>query len=299
MLTLYSLLVNPTQCDAPEAWQIGFQDGASPTFEGITELHNSIFFYLVVISIGVAWVIGSVVVNFSSNKSPIVYKYANHGRNLLQLYMMAGICLYLMILALDFSGEYMSYTLQMCTLPLILVNTKGKQRVTAVKGKSSTSKTVTVEVVPTPKMKMVGNSIVDNIIGLKVTNIIFYEWLMTQTQVRMLMGGNFSVDVNQDGNLVAENVTKGTKPSSFTGSGVYIFSHSLSGNCYIGSAMSLVNRYLQHLMYASKYRRYTDANEVQSEESKPLPNAVKGKLYPFAYSLVNNILIFIGVYYVQ
>jgi len=31
-------------CDAAEAWQIGFQDSASPTHEGITELHDSIFF---------------------------------------------------------------------------------------------------------------------------------------------------------------------------------------------------------------------------------------------------------------
>lgn len=39
--------------DAPEPFQIGFQDGASPGFEGIVALHDSIFFYLVLISIGV------------------------------------------------------------------------------------------------------------------------------------------------------------------------------------------------------------------------------------------------------
>lgn len=39
--------------DAPEPWQLGFQDGASPTHEGITELHDTIFFYLVVILFGV------------------------------------------------------------------------------------------------------------------------------------------------------------------------------------------------------------------------------------------------------
>jgi len=72
-------LINPALCDAPEPWQIGFQDGASPTFEGITELHSSIFFYLLVILVGVAWMLGSVMVNFNSNSSPIIYKYANHG----------------------------------------------------------------------------------------------------------------------------------------------------------------------------------------------------------------------------
>lgn len=28
--------------DAPEPWQYGFQDGASVTMEGITELHNAV-----------------------------------------------------------------------------------------------------------------------------------------------------------------------------------------------------------------------------------------------------------------
>lgn len=67
------------QCDAAEPWQIGFQDGASPTFEGITELHNAIFFYLVLIFIGVMWVLGSVVINYSSTANPISHKYSNHG----------------------------------------------------------------------------------------------------------------------------------------------------------------------------------------------------------------------------
>lgn len=79
MFTLLSLINNPIRCDSPEPWQLGFQDGATPTFEGITELHNSIFFYLVVIFIGVTYAIVSIVNNFSHNKNPIVYKYLNHG----------------------------------------------------------------------------------------------------------------------------------------------------------------------------------------------------------------------------
>jgi cytochrome c oxidase subunit 2 len=78
MLNLLSLF-NPVLHDGPEPWQIGFQDGASPTFEGIIELHNSIFFYLVVISVGVSWIMGSVLVNFNNNTSPIIHKYTNHG----------------------------------------------------------------------------------------------------------------------------------------------------------------------------------------------------------------------------
>jgi len=66
-------------CDAPEPWLLGFQDGASPTFEGITELHDTIFFYLIVIGVAVGWVMASVVTTFSESRSPISHRYANHG----------------------------------------------------------------------------------------------------------------------------------------------------------------------------------------------------------------------------
>ena len=58
---------------------MGFQDSASPTFEGMQELHDSIFFYLVVIGIGVAWILGSVFSFFASSRAPISHRYYNHG----------------------------------------------------------------------------------------------------------------------------------------------------------------------------------------------------------------------------
>jgi cytochrome c oxidase subunit 2 len=50
---ILQLITNPIFNDAPEPFQIGFQDGASPGLAGIVALHDSIFFYLVLISIGV------------------------------------------------------------------------------------------------------------------------------------------------------------------------------------------------------------------------------------------------------
>ncbi len=73
------MLFNILNCDMSYAWQIGFQDGATPTQEGIVELHNTIFFYLIVIFVLVSWIITSVVVNFGNTKTSIVHKYANHG----------------------------------------------------------------------------------------------------------------------------------------------------------------------------------------------------------------------------
>ena len=47
-------IISPVWNDAPEPWQLGFQDGASPSYEGIVELHDQIMFYLVIILLGVS-----------------------------------------------------------------------------------------------------------------------------------------------------------------------------------------------------------------------------------------------------
>ena len=74
--SLFNIIYN----DAPQPWQIGFQDSAAPGFTGIVELHNTIFFYLIVICVGVLWVLGSSIYYFNIKKSPIIHKYLNHGR---------------------------------------------------------------------------------------------------------------------------------------------------------------------------------------------------------------------------
>ena len=66
-------------CDAPEPWRIGLQDPASPVAEGLTELHDTIMFYVLVIGVGVAWVMFSQVYAFSQARSPISHRYYNHG----------------------------------------------------------------------------------------------------------------------------------------------------------------------------------------------------------------------------
>ena len=76
---LYKLNYLLLLCDAPEPWGIGFQDGASPVQEGLTELHDAIFFYLLVIGIGVTFVLVSAVIAFSHKRSPISHRYYNHG----------------------------------------------------------------------------------------------------------------------------------------------------------------------------------------------------------------------------
>jgi cytochrome c oxidase subunit 2 len=68
-----------THCDVAEPWQLSFQDGASPSFDGIVDLHDQIMFYLVIIVIGVSWMLGIIILKFNTAKNPIVYKYFTHG----------------------------------------------------------------------------------------------------------------------------------------------------------------------------------------------------------------------------
>ena len=39
---MYEFILKKTFCDAPEPWQVSFQEAATPTMEGIINLHNDI-----------------------------------------------------------------------------------------------------------------------------------------------------------------------------------------------------------------------------------------------------------------
>lgn len=62
--------------DAPKRWQIGFQDPATSIMEGIIELHNNIFFYLIVILILVFWMITIIFLHYSYQFNYLFRKYA-------------------------------------------------------------------------------------------------------------------------------------------------------------------------------------------------------------------------------
>ena len=65
--------------DAPRPWGIYFQDSATPQMEALVELHNIIFFYLVIILFTVGWLLVSIVKNYSNTEAPITHKYLSHG----------------------------------------------------------------------------------------------------------------------------------------------------------------------------------------------------------------------------
>lgn len=110
--------------DAPQPWQIGFQDSAAPGFTGIVELHNTIFFYLVVISVGVFWALGSFIYYYNSEKSPIVHKYLNHGTLIELIWTITPA---LILIGIAFPSFRLLYLLDEVISPTITIKVVGHQ----------------------------------------------------------------------------------------------------------------------------------------------------------------------------
>lgn len=60
--------------DAPEPWQMGFQDPATPIMQGIIDLHHDITFFMIVIAVFVLWMIARTVYHFHADKNPLPEK---------------------------------------------------------------------------------------------------------------------------------------------------------------------------------------------------------------------------------
>ena len=57
--------------DAPEAWQLGFQDAATPMMQGIIDLHQDIFFFAIIILVFVLWMLLRSLWHFYYRNNPI------------------------------------------------------------------------------------------------------------------------------------------------------------------------------------------------------------------------------------
>lgn len=111
-------------CDAPEPWGLGFQDSASPGFEGLTELHDAIFFYLVVIGVGVAYMITTVMITFGVARAPLSHRYYNHG-TLIELVWTVTPAL--VLVAIAFPSFKLLYLLDEVISPSMTIKVVGHQ----------------------------------------------------------------------------------------------------------------------------------------------------------------------------
>ena len=65
--------------DVGEAYQLGFQDAASPVMEGITNFHNYVMIYIVFIIISTFWMLAALLIEFSKSNRVISHKFLTHG----------------------------------------------------------------------------------------------------------------------------------------------------------------------------------------------------------------------------
>nr|UQV94637.1 cytochrome c oxidase subunit 2 [Haplopteris ensiformis]UQV94644.1 cytochrome c oxidase subunit 2 [Haplopteris ensiformis] len=68
---LWQLFVPIALCDAAEPWQLGFQDAATPTMQGINDLHHDILVFLIIILIFVLWILIRTLWHFHYRRNPI------------------------------------------------------------------------------------------------------------------------------------------------------------------------------------------------------------------------------------
>jgi len=64
-------------CDAPEAWQLGLQDPATPTVEGMIFFHDYIMVFLIVIGFFVCWMLYQVIIFFNEQSNPISQRFTH------------------------------------------------------------------------------------------------------------------------------------------------------------------------------------------------------------------------------
>ena len=123
-MTQFISIFNNIFNDAPQPWQLGFQDSAAPGFTGIVTLHNTVGFYLVVISIAVFWVLFSIMYYYNSNKNPIAHKYLTHGTVLELVWTITPA---LILIAIAFPSFRLLYLMDEVISPTLTIKVVGHQ----------------------------------------------------------------------------------------------------------------------------------------------------------------------------
>ncbi len=119
-MTKFFLMFN----DAPQPWQLGFQDSAAPGFTGLVTLHNTIGFYLIVISVSVFWVLFSLIYYYNSNNNLIAHKYLTHGTVLELIWTITPA---LILIAIAFPSFRLLYLMDEVISPTLTIKVVGHQ----------------------------------------------------------------------------------------------------------------------------------------------------------------------------
>jgi cytochrome c oxidase subunit 2 len=109
--------------DAPEPWQVNFQDPATPVAQGIQNLHHDIFALLIVILVFVIWMLGRTVWHFHEDRNPIPSKIL-HG-TVLEIVWTVTPSLILMVIAVP--SFALLYSIEEIVDPAMTIKVIGHQ----------------------------------------------------------------------------------------------------------------------------------------------------------------------------
>jgi len=110
-------------CDAPESWQLGFQDPATPIMEGIINLHHDLMFFICVISVFVTWMLFRTLCYFSFEQN-LVPSSLTHGTLIEMVWTVTPAVILLVIAIPSFS---LLYAMDEVISPSITVKALGHQ----------------------------------------------------------------------------------------------------------------------------------------------------------------------------
>lgn len=121
-MTNFLSIFNPIFNDAAQPWQLGFQDSAAPGFTGIVTLHNTVGFYLVLITFSVFWTLFSIIYYYNNKRNPIAHKYLTHGSTIELIWTITPA---LILIAIAFPSFKLLYLMDEVLSPTLTIKVVG------------------------------------------------------------------------------------------------------------------------------------------------------------------------------
>jgi len=109
--------------DAPEPWQMGFQDPATPIAQGIMDLHHDLMFIVVFVAVFVTWMLTRTLYHFRASRNPLPQKII-HGTLIEVLWTVTPSLILVMIAVPSFA---LLYSLDEVVDPAVTVKAIGHQ----------------------------------------------------------------------------------------------------------------------------------------------------------------------------
>lgn len=110
-------------CDAPENWQLSFQDPATPIMEGIINLHHDLMFFLLVVLVFVSWMLSRTLWHFDQERNKTSSSLI-HGTTIEIIWTVMPAIILLIIAIPSFS---LLYAMDEIIFPAITIKTLGHQ----------------------------------------------------------------------------------------------------------------------------------------------------------------------------